>query len=157
KAFQLDMLADYKLQSHLFSIANCDFKLEDAGFSVTGSADFSDTTDLDFRVKGNKQDFNLFTAFLPEALKKSLTPFQYDGKLYFDAVVKGKVAEERLPLIEVSFGCEDAWFLNTDANKKLDQLGFKGYYTNGSEHSLKTSEIHIINVSARPEKGIFKG
>src|SRR5690606_29486335 len=64
KAFQLDMLADYKLQSHLFSIANCDFKLEDAGFSVTGSDDFSDTTDLDFRVKGNKQDFNLFTAFL---------------------------------------------------------------------------------------------
>lgn len=157
KTFQLDGVADYQLQSQLFNISRCDFMLEDAGFSLTGSADLTDTTDLDFRVKGNKQDFNLFTAFVPGNLRESLKPFRYDGKLFFDAMVKGKITKERQPLIEISFGCEDAWFLNTNANKKVDQLGFKGFYTNGSERSLKTSEIHIINISARPEKGIFKG
>jgi hypothetical protein len=157
KRVQLDIQADYKLHSKLFEILSCNFKLEDAGFNVTGHANFSDTVDVDFRVKGGRQDFNLFTAFLPADVKENLKPFQYDGKLYFDAVVKGKMAEDRLPFIEISFGCEDAWFLNTGSNKKVDQLGFKGYYSNGSEHSLKTSEVHIINVSARPEKGIFKG
>jgi hypothetical protein len=112
---------------------------------------------LDFQVKGNRQDFNLFTAFLPADLKENLKPFRYDGKLSFDALVKGKLSADRLPLIKVSFGCEEAWFLNAGANKKVDHLGFKGYYTNGEEHSLKTSEIHVINISARPEKGIFKG
>src|SRR5690606_24667643 len=133
KTFQLDGVADYQLQSQLFNISRCDFMLEDAGFSLTGSADLTDTTDLDFRVKGNKQDFNLFTAFVPGNLRESLKPFRYDGKLFFNAMVKGKITKERQPLIEISFGCEDAWFLNTNANKKVDQLGFKGFYTNGSE------------------------
>ncbi len=157
KQVQLDVVADYKLQAQVFEISACNFKLEEAGFGVTGYAGFADTTDLNFRVKGDRQDFSLFTAFLPEDVKENLKPFRYDGKLHFDAVVKGKVSDDKLPLIQVVFGCEDAWFLNTSANKKVDQLGFKGYYTNGSEHSLKTSEVHIINVSARPEKGIFKG
>lgn len=157
KAVQLDLVANYKLQPKIFEISTCNFNLQEAGFNITGSADLSDTTDIDFRIKGNKQDFDLFHAFVPEDLKENLRPFQYDGRVHFDAMVKGKVTDSRLPLIEVSFGCEEAWFLNKDANRKVDQLGFKGYYTNGSEHSLKTSELHILNMSARPEKGIFKG
>jgi hypothetical protein len=157
KNFQLELKAGYKLRSKLFEISDCNFKLENAGFNVTGHASLLDTTDVNLRVKGVKQDFNLFTAFLPEDVKQNLKPFQYDGRLHFDAVIKGKISEAQLPLIEVSFACEDAWFLNTGANKKVDKLGFKGYYTNGIDHSLQTSEIHIVNVSARPEKGIFKG
>ena len=157
KQFHLAIAANYQLKSKLFEISMCNFKIEEAGFNVKGYASLSDTTDLNLNVKGDRQDFNLFTAFLSADLKEKLKPFQYDGQLTFDAVIKGKVTDERLPLIQVSFGCEDAWFLNSAANKKVDQLGFKGYYTNGSDHSLKTSEIHIINVSARPEKGVFKG
>jgi hypothetical protein len=157
KKFRLDIIADYRLHAKLFEISVCRFHLEDAGFGLTGFADLSDTTNINFRVKGDQQDFDLFSAFLPKHVKENLKPFQYDGRLHFDAIVRGKVAEDKLPLIQVSFGCEDGWFLNTGANKKVDQLGFNGYYTNGSEHSLKTSELHMINVTARPEKGIFKG
>lgn len=157
KKFHLAIAANYQLQSRLFEILTCTFKLEEAGFNVKGYASLLDTTDLNLNVKGDRQDFNLFTAFLSDDLKEKLKPFQYDGRLSFDAIIKGKVTDERLPLIQVSFGCEEAWFLNSAANKKVDQLGFKGYYTNGNDHSLKTSEVHIINVSARPEKGIFKG
>lgn len=157
KNLHLDITADYKWQSKVFQISGCNFTLQEAGFSVTGHADLSDTTDVNFRIKGDKQDFNLFTAFIPANVKEDLKPFQYDGRLSFDATIRGKITEEKLPLIEVSFGCEDAWFLNTGANKKVDQLGFKGFYTNGKARSLQTSELHIINVSARPEKGIFKG
>ncbi|MEJ0031011.1 MAG: hypothetical protein WDO15_11820 [Bacteroidota bacterium] len=64
-------------------------------------------------------------------MKEQLAPFKYDGRIYFDALVRGRVSADQTPLIEVDFGCEDAWFLNTAANEKLDQLGFKGYYFNG--------------------------
>jgi len=157
KRFKIDIGARYKLQSKLFEIQNCNFKLEDAGFNISGFASFADTTDVNFRVKGDKQDFNLFTAFLPAEVKEDLKPFQYNGRLYFDAIVRGKLIGNQLPLMEVAFGCEEAWFLNTDSKKKVDQLTFKGYYTNGHEHTLQTSEVHILSVSARPEKGIFKG
>lgn len=157
KHVQLDVEADYKMKPQVFQILGCNIKLQDAGFKISGQASFADTTDVNFRIKGDKQDFDLFSAFVPDHVKGSLEPFQYDGRLYFDALIRGKVSENRMPAIEVAFGCEDAWFLNTGANKKVDQLGFKGYYTNGSMHSLETSEVHIINVSARPEKGVFKG
>ncbi|HEY5823232.1 MAG TPA: AsmA-like C-terminal region-containing protein, partial [Cyclobacteriaceae bacterium] len=133
------------------------FKLQEAPFFVKGYAGLSDTTSVNFYVKGEKQDFNLLTAFLPTSVKETLKPFQYNGKLHFSALINGKITKESLPLIEVSFGCEEAWFLNTGANKKLDRLAFEGYYTNGSERSLKTSELHMLNVTARPEKGVFKG
>ncbi|RAW00760.1 AsmA family protein [Pseudochryseolinea flava] len=157
KRFLLDIEADYKLKESTFNIFACNFKIEDAGFNVTGNANFADTTSVHFKVKGDKQDFKLFSAFIPEHVKHNLKPFQYDGRLYFDALIQGKISDNHLPLIEVAFGCEEGWFLNTGANKKIDKLGFTGYYTNGHEHSLKTSEVHIINVSARPEKGIFRG
>ncbi len=157
KAFQLDVTADYLLQSKRFEITICHFQLEEAGFNVKGYAQLSDTTDLDLQIKGEKQDFNLFTAFIPDNVKENLKPFQYDGHLYFDAKVKGKVTDHILPLIEISFGCDEAWFLNKEANKKVDQLTFKGFYTNGISHSAETSELHILNINARPEKGIFKG
>jgi hypothetical protein len=157
KRITIDVEAEYKRQESLFKIINCNFKLEDAGFNVSGFASFVDTTGVNFRIKGDRQDFNLFTAFLPTHVKENLKPFQYNGRLYFDAIIRGEVDDDELPLMEVAFGCEDAWFLNTGSNKKVDQLNFKGYYTNGHDHTLQTSEVHILSVSARPEKGIFKG
>ncbi|MBX2967179.1 MAG: hypothetical protein KF845_13625 [Cyclobacteriaceae bacterium] len=157
KKIHLSVLADYRLHSKLLEVKVGKVKLQEADFDVTGYADVSDTTEVNFNISGDKQNFNLLTAFIPEDVKENLKPFQYSGRLFFDAVINGKITENEMPHIQINFECEDAWFLNTEANKRVDRLGFKGYYTNGSEHSLKTSEIRILNVSAQPEKGIFKG
>jgi hypothetical protein len=157
KKFGLAIVADYEFETNFLKLSSCNVKLEEAGFDVKGFANFYDTTEVSFRIKGDGKDFNLVTAFLPDHVKEKLIPFQYDGELNFDGVVRGKVAENKQPLVELNFACSDAWFLNTAANKKVDQLGFKGFYTNGKGHSLKTSELHVINASARPEKGVFSG
>lgn len=156
KKFHLDLEADYQLDEKRMDISSCSFKLEEASFNVKGYANLADTTDIKFRIKGDKQDFHLFRAFLPADVKKDLASFDYDGRIHFDALIKGQVYGDHPPLVEVQFICEDAWFLNTTANKKVDQLGFQGFYTNGRERSVKTSEIQLLNLSARPEKGIFK-
>jgi len=153
----LDGEADYKIDTRHLDITTCSFTLNEAAFTVHGSATLARQADVDLRVIGDKQDFNLLTAFLPEDVKRDLKPFRYEGDLYFDGAVKGIVAADSLPLIEVNFGCRDAWVMNTHANRKVDQLRFTGYYTNGDAHALKTSELHIVNVNARPEKGVFKG
>ncbi|MBT1685598.1 AsmA family protein [Dawidia soli] len=157
KHLQVDLKADYNTASQHLTVTTGGLLLEQASFNVTGTASLSPQTVVDFHIRGDKPDFNLMNAFLPANARDALKPFQYDGRIYFDGKVKGVVAENQLPHIEVTFGCEEAWFLNTASDKKVDQLGFKGYYTNGRENSLKTSELHITNVNARPEKGIFKG
>ncbi|NOT74392.1 MAG: hypothetical protein HOP08_05640 [Cyclobacteriaceae bacterium] len=157
KKITLDMNAGYKMDEQKIIISKGNFKLQDASFIVQGSAQLGQPASIDFLVNGDKPDMNLLAAFLPGDAKKILKPFRYDGRIYFNGIVSGELSNGKLPLIEVSFGCEDAWFINTSADRKVDKLGFKGYYTNGAEHSLRTSELHLTNVSARPEKGIFEG
>lgn len=157
KKFNIDFVADYNLHRKVVKVMKGNFQLQEASFNLEGTADLSGEPIVDFRIKGDKPDFNLLTAFLPGDVKLALKPFRYDGRIHFDGVVKGEVSDELIPLIKVNFGCEDAWFINESVDEKLDQLAFKGYYTNGVDHSLKTSELHIMNVNARPGKGIFKG
>lgn len=157
KDFQIALEANYDWASSHLHIDTGKLRLEEATFDISGSAHIAKESVLDMRIQGDRPDLTLVTAFLPDDVKAQLAPFTYDGRIYFDAFVRGRLAPGQTPLIEVDFGCEDAWFLNTSADQKVDQLGFKGYYFNGSEHDLRTSELHITNVNARPGKGIFKG
>jgi len=157
KKFDIDIEANYETASSHLHIPAGTLQLDEAKFEISGSAHIAKESVLDLRVKGDRPDLTLITAFLPQGVKEQLAPFTYDGHIYFDALVRGRVAADQVPLIEVDFGCEDAWFLNTAANEKVDQLGFKGYYFNGSDHAMNTSELHITNVNARPGKGVFKG
>ncbi|HYG03828.1 MAG TPA: AsmA-like C-terminal region-containing protein [Chryseosolibacter sp.] len=157
KNVSLHLAAGYEPKKGKFKIATCSFNVDEAGFKIEGGADLSGEPDLNLRIHGDQQDFNLVTGFLPADVKQKMKPFTYDGRIFFDARVKGKVAENQMPLIEVAFGCDSAWIHNTSANKKVDQLGFNGFFTNGAERSLKTSQVQIINLSARPDKGVFKG
>lgn len=157
KQLALDIHADYDKLKKFLDLSSGGVWLNEGSFSLQGTADLGEQKHVDFKVKGDRPDIGLLTAFIPADVKETLSPFQYDARIYFDGTIKGSIANKQLPLIEISFGCEDAWFLNKSAAKKVDQLGFNGFYTNGAEHSLRTSEVHISQVRARPEKGIFEG
>jgi hypothetical protein len=156
KHIALDIAANYDKQKQEVAISPSKLKLEEAVFKLQGTANLLSKM-VDFKIDGDKPDFKLFAAFAPKSLSDELKHFKYDGDIFFNGIVKGSIAAGQQPFIEVHFGCEHGWMTNTDANKKVDSLAFKGYYTNGSEHSLKTSELHMLNVNAHPEKGIFKG
>ena len=132
-------------------------KLEEARFNITGTADLLHDNMVDLNIKGDKPDFKQLASFAPEEVMKEFKHFKYDGHLSFDGKVQGKLKGNQLPLIELSFSCDNAWLHNTTANKKIDSLAFKGFYTNGSGHNLKTSELRMLGMHARPDKGIFKG
>ena len=132
-------------------------KLEDALFDVTGTADLQNDNMVDIRITGVNPDLKQLLSFAPDNVKKELDHFQYNGRLSFDGTVKGKLKADELPLVEVSFSCDDVWLHNTEADKRLDSLAFEGYYTNGAKRSLKTSELRLLNMNARPGKGVFRG
>ncbi|MDO6431114.1 AsmA-like C-terminal region-containing protein [Flavitalea sp. BT771] len=147
----------YEKPGQVLRLGVCNLKLEDALFNITGSADFLHDNLVDIRVTGDKPDFAQLFSFAPPEVVKELKHFRYDGHLAFDGKIKGKLKGGQQPLIELSFSCRNAWLNNTHANKKLDSLGFKGYYTNGAGRSLKTSELRLLDMTARPGEGIFKG
>jgi len=157
KHLETDIKLAYEKPSQLLKLSEGKLKLEDAVFNITGTADLLHDLAVDVHVTGDKPDFGQLFSFAPREVAKELKHFKYDGHLAFDGKIKGKLKGAEQPLIEVSFSCTNAWLHNTKANKKLDSLTFKGFYTNGAGRCLKTSELRMMNMSARPGEGTFKG
>lgn len=157
KRLETDIRLSYNKPSQIVKLPVGKLKLEDAVFNIAGTADLLHDNMVDFTITGDKPDFRQLFSFAPAAVAKELDHFKYDGHLAFNGKVKGKLKGNELPLIELSFSCSKAWMHNTETDKKVDSLAFSGYYTNGAERSLKTSELRVLNMQARPDKGIFKG
>jgi hypothetical protein len=157
KHLETDVQLTYEKPGQLVKLGVCKLKLEDAIFNITGSADLLHDNLVDIHITGDKPDFAQLFSFAPPEVAKELKHFRYDGHLAFDGKIKGKLNEGTQPLIELSFSCTNAWLHNTDANKKVDSLAFKGYYTNGASRNLKTSELRLLNMTARPGEGVFSG
>jgi len=157
KHLQTDVQLSYVNRTKMLKLTQGQLKLEDAVFNIAGTVDLQHNNTVDLQFSGDKPDFRQLFAFAPASVAKELKHFRYDGQLDFKGTVKGALNGGRQPLIELTFACRDAWLHNTQANKKLDSLSFKGYYTNGADHSLKTSELRLLDMSARPDKGLFKG
>jgi uncharacterized protein involved in outer membrane biogenesis len=152
-----DIKLSYTKSTKLLTIDLCKLKLEDAVFNISGTADLLHDNTVDLKFSGDKPDFKQLFAFAPQKLSKELKHFKYNGILNFSGTVKGKLNGDRQPRIDLSFSCKNAWLHNTESKTRLDSLNFKGYYTNGADRSLKTSELRLLNFSARPDKGLFKG
>ncbi len=144
-------------ENELLTIETSELNMEKAIFGFEGNIDIKDSMNLNIKIQGNKPNFDLFIAFAPEEIVPALEKYDQSGKVYFEALLKGKIANGNQPYINVNFGCENAFFKNTNSQKKLDQLYFKGHFTNGSERKLSTMEFSLIDFSARPEAGTFTG
>ena len=157
KHVETDIRLSYEKATKMLSLPEGQLKLEQAVFNISGTADLLHDNMLNFTFSGDKPDFRQLFAFAPESLAKELQHFRYDGHLSFEGKIKGNVGGGRQPLIELFFNCSSAWLHNTEAKKNLDSLAFKGYYTNGPGHCLQTSELRLLDMNARPGKGLFRG
>ncbi len=157
KHLDADLRLSYAKTTQMLKIELCKLKLEDAVFNISGTADLLHDNTVDLKFSGDKPDFRQLFAFAPEKMAKELKHFKYNGLLDFSGTVKGKLNGDRQPRIDLSFSCKNAWLHNIESKTKLDSLNFKGYYTNGAAQSLKTSELRLLNFSAKPDKGLFKG
>lgn len=147
---------DYHFQKNLLTIRPSNFEIKDAQFQLNGSIDFSRNAFLDLEVYGKKPDFKLITAFAPEGVYEKLKSYQNKGEVYF----KGKVVGEsidNIPKIDLEFGCKNADFINPNRRNSIRDLNFTGFFTNGSQRNLKTSELYIKSLSGNPEESVFKG
>ena len=157
KHFETRTELDYIEDEAVLLIKPSQFDLEHGVFGLVGKVDLDHDIDLDLVITGNKPNFDLLIAFAPEDLAETLRKYDNAGKIYFEAAIKGKMANGHTPYIRADFGCEEAFFRNNQNDKILDELFFKGHFTNGEQKNLSTTEFSLMDFSARPEAGKFKG
>lgn len=158
KQVRLDLDLAYDLASQVLNLQPSKVLLEEALFEAKGKVDILDEgIDLDLKFDGQKPDFNMIGAFLPKLVSQALKEYQNQGEVFFKGSVKGLLTEGHSPSMNFEFGCENAFFLRSENNRKVDDLRFFGFFTNGEGKNLKTSELRIQNFNARPDQGIFQG
>ncbi|MCH6200082.1 membrane biogenesis protein [Aquiflexum sp. LQ15W] len=157
KHLGIEIEIDYDKTKSEVSITRSKLALEDAYLTLSGKAILGEETFLDLEVGGEKPDFSLLAAFLPNETGAALKKYQNEGDVYFQGSINGTVGNGNVPKIAFEFGCDNAYFVNPDRNRKVNDLRFSGFFTNGSERSLKTSEFQLLNFHAKPDQGKFEG
>ncbi|WPR73657.1 AsmA-like C-terminal region-containing protein [Algoriphagus sp. NG3] len=158
KKVHLDLELDYFEELKKLMISPSKVKLEEAILSLAGQVSVvEDGLDMDVSINGEKPDFNIFAAFLPNETAQTLKKYKNEGEVYFSGSVRGIAGNGQSPAISVEFGADNAYFLNSGIQKKVDELRFIGFYTNGKEKNLRTSELQLQNFYARPDEGVFQG
>ena len=151
--FHTDIL--FNELSGLLEIAPSGIKMENGDFKVHGRVETKKDMTLDLHVKGTKPNFDMLIAFAPEDLIPTLKRYNNAGEFYFNADIVGPTSNGQMPFIDVTFGASEAFLENVDIHKRVDELGFKGHFTNGEKRSSESMEFSIEDFTSKLERGNF--
>ena len=113
--------------------------------------------DLDLSIKGTKPNFDMLIAFAPADVIPFLERYKNAGEIYFNATVQGPANKGNRPAIHAEFGGGKAFLENTARAKKIDEMCFKGHFTNGKDRNTASMEFSLSELKASLEKGTFEG
>jgi hypothetical protein len=156
KHFELHTDFIFDRATHLLTFKKTSVELEHAQFEMKGKIDVDNDMFVDLNFHGEKKNFDLLLAMAPNDIAQTLKTYDNKGNIFFDAKILGKTINGNNPLIEARFGCKEGYILNSDVNKKVDELGFLCTFSNGANHNASSSVFELSDFSAKPEAGIFK-
>lgn len=157
KHFEIHTDVEFNQHTGILDIQPSGVKMENADFELKGSIDTKNDVDLDLYIKGAKPNFDMLIAFAPTNLIPYLEKYNNAGDIYFNATIKGASNKGNRPAINADFGAGEAYLENPAKRKKIDNLGFKGHFSNGDNRDTDTMELSLSDMTASLEKGKFKG
>ncbi|SNR99761.1 AsmA-like C-terminal region-containing protein [Dokdonia pacifica] len=157
KHFEINTNLTFNEHTGILNIQPSGISMENGDFELEGSIDTKNDVDLDLSIKGTKNNFDMFIAFAPTDIIPVLEKYNNAGKIYFNATIKGAANKGNRPLINADFGAGKAFLENTKRKKKIDEVGFKGHFTNGANRDASTMEFSLTDMKASLEKGEFQG
>ncbi|MEB3345147.1 AsmA-like C-terminal region-containing protein [Aquimarina gracilis] len=141
----------------ILDISPSSIVMENGDFELKGTIDTKNDVDLDLSIKGTKPNFDMLIAFAPADIIPVLEKYKNAGEIYFNAKIQGPANKGNRPFIKANFGAGKAFLENTKKAKKIDKMGFKGYFTNGENRDTSTMEFSLTDMTASLEKGEFEG
>lgn len=158
KQMVLDLGFGFDQDSQTLTLSPSRLQLEDVFLSVQGKAILEELgVRLDLDLEGEKQDFDLIAAFLPKETGDAFRRYDNQGEVFFRGSIRGLVAPGESPAVAFEFGCDNAFFENKALEKRVEDLRFSAFFTNGAQRNLATSEFRLQNFNARPDRGLFQG
>jgi hypothetical protein len=155
KPIDIDSKLDYFKENEKLVFLPSKIRIANVNFEMDGQADLANDFDVDIKLEGKKSDFGLLIALAPDDLIPVLRTFENRGDVFFTTTLKGKSVNGHTPFINAEFGCENGYLKNPKSDKILDELRFKGFFTNGENRNAETMRFELNDFHARPETGNF--
>ncbi|MEM8846635.1 MAG: AsmA-like C-terminal region-containing protein [Bacteroidota bacterium] len=157
KDFELHTDLSFNEKSGMLTIKPSGITMEHGDFNLEGSLDTKKNMTIDLSINGTKPNFDMLIAFAPENLIPVLERYKNEGEIYFNAVVQGPMTHGQMPFFDVNFGASEAFLENTEKKKRINEMGFKGHFTNGEERTIQTMVFSLTDMAAKLESGKFLG
>ena len=157
KHFELHTDLEFNENTELLTLQPSSIRMEHGDFEIEGSVDIKNDMTLDLDINGSKPNFDMLIAFAPSDLIPVLERYRNAGNIYFNSRVKGPTLHGIMPFIDANFGASEAYLENTGERKRIEDMGFEGHFTNGSDRNLKTMEFSLEGMTAKLENGTLLG
>ncbi|EDP97506.1 AsmA-like C-terminal region-containing protein [Kordia algicida OT-1] len=157
KHFEIHTDVEFNQHTGILEIQPSGVKMRNADFELKGTIDTKNDVDLNLFIQGTKPNFDMLIAFAPSDVIPYLEKYNNSGDIYFNATIKGPSNKGNRPAINAEFGATEAFLENPARRKKIDNMGFKGHFSNGANRDTDTMELSLTDMTASLEKGKFKG
>ena len=155
RQFELKTDLKYNTMIQKIELANTQFSLEHIFLDLAGYVELEGERNIDLKVRGKQDNFNLLIAFAPKELIPTLRSYDNKGKIYFNADVNGSMKDGQMPAINAEFGCDEGFFKNQVNAMSLNAIEFHGTFTNGANRDLSTMKFTLNKMKANPASGKF--
>ncbi len=157
KHFEVHTDLEFNEKTGILDIDPSGIVMENGDFELEGSIDTKNDVDLNLSIKGTKPNFDMLIAFAPTDVIPVLEKYKNAGDIYFNASIRGPSNKGNRPFINANFGAGKAFLENTEKEKRIENMGFNGHFTNGEKRNASTMEFSLTNMTASLEKGEFEG
>lgn len=132
KLFAIDSRLTYDDIHKSITINPSDLTLRNSTFTVSGQYSWQDTPHVDLQANASDTDIQTLLSLLPEATAQSLEKYRSKGEMYFNARLKGDIAEHKDPALTAEFGFHDATLYHPDYHSRIEQASLTGSFASSN-------------------------
>lgn len=141
----LNTALQYDINKEVLSVEPSSVQIDKGKFNLQGVYKMKQKW-IDLSFKAEKGDIQTFSFILPKYFTSLIDSYQSMGKVYFNGSLKGELADDKSPAIDVEFGFENATFYHPKYKQQIQKASLKGVFSNGAQRQLATSSISLTDI-----------
>ncbi len=143
-------------ESESYMLAVRKFIVENNEFEVNGSINVvNNAPEFDLTVRGKDISIQDLPMLLPVQYSSKLNGIKGTGKVQLSSEIKGRLDEKVSPLITIAASASGATMKIPGMENRIEDLTFKGTFTNGAQHSFATSSLVFQSLTAKTREGVL--
>lgn len=158
KNININLILDVDQNSDTYKFTKGKLYMGNMSFDVGGSITHNDKKQyINLAITGAETKLQSFIEEIPYEYKKYFEKYKAEGDFYFNTTITGSYLNSDLPEVIVSFGIKNGSIAQKETDIAIENICLSGTYSNGTAHSLSTSELVIKDFSSTLKSGKIKG